>query len=61
MKLYLIYLCLFLEPKQALCGNGVVEAGEECDCGWEDDCEEDCCWPQKTDHPKGILTCIPKS
>jgi hypothetical protein len=32
----------------AICGNGVVEEGEECDCGWEEDCLEDCCWPQRT-------------
>ncbi|TRY69426.1 hypothetical protein TCAL_13190 [Tigriopus californicus] len=38
----------FTEPKEALCGNGVVEEGEECDCGWEEDCEEECCWPQRT-------------
>lgn len=38
----------FTEPKEALCGNGVVEDGEECDCGWEEDCEEECCWPQRT-------------
>lgn len=36
----------FSEPKMALCGNGVVEEGEECDCGWEEDCAEKCCWPQ---------------
>ena len=38
----------FTEPQAALCGNGVVEEGEECDCGWEEDCEESCCWPQRT-------------
>ena len=47
------------EPKQALCGNGVVEEGEECDCGWEEDCAEECCWPQdgKTRHKPGEQPC----
>lgn len=45
------------EPKQALCGNGVVEEGEECDCGWEEDCEEDCCWPQRTEFPSDQKPC----
>jgi disintegrin and metalloproteinase domain-containing protein 10 len=46
-----------LEPKMALCGNGVVEEGEECDCGWEEDCEEECCWPQRTEYPTGEKPC----
>ena len=41
----------------ALCGNGVVEEGEECDCGWEEDCEEECCWPQRTNYPPGEKPC----
>ena len=36
------------EPQAAICGNGVVEDGEECDCGWEEDCLEKCCWPMKS-------------
>nr|XP_024217528.1 disintegrin and metalloproteinase domain-containing protein 10 [Halyomorpha halys] len=40
----------FTEPQVAICGNGVVEAGEQCDCGWEEDCKEDCCYPQRR-HP----------
>ena len=44
----------------ALCGNGVVEEGEQCDCGWEEDCEEDCCWPQRTDHPANEKPCTLK-
>ncbi|CAH1406553.1 unnamed protein product [Nezara viridula] len=40
----------FTEPQVAICGNGVVEDGEQCDCGWEEDCKEDCCYPQRR-HP----------
>lgn len=47
----------FKEPQQALCGNGVVEEGEECDCGWEEDCAEDCCWPQRTKYSSHQLPC----
>ena len=50
-------MLFFAEPKQALCGNGVVEEGEQCDCGWEEDCEEDCCWPQTTNHPPDQKPC----
>jgi len=50
----------FQEPKKALCGNGVVEAGEECDCGWEEDCDEDCCWPQRTTFPPHEKPCTLK-
>ncbi|XP_030369201.1 uncharacterized protein LOC115620206 [Scaptodrosophila lebanonensis] len=35
----------FTEPQSAICGNGVVEPGEECDCGWEEDCKDSCCFP----------------
>ncbi|XP_063218110.1 disintegrin and metalloproteinase domain-containing protein 10 [Bacillus rossius redtenbacheri] len=37
----------FTEPQASLCGNGVVEPGEECDCGWEEDCRDSCCYPQR--------------
>ncbi|KDR16966.1 Disintegrin and metalloproteinase domain-containing protein 10 [Zootermopsis nevadensis] len=37
----------FTEPQAAICGNGVVEVGEECDCGWEEDCRDECCFPQR--------------
>jgi len=33
----------FTEPQSSICGNGVVEAGEQCDCGWEEDCKDSCC------------------
>ncbi|XP_049946248.1 uncharacterized protein LOC126428361 [Schistocerca serialis cubense] len=36
----------FTEPQKSLCGNGVVEPGEQCDCGWGEDCRDPCCYPQ---------------
>ena len=45
------------EPQTALCGNGVVEEGEECDCGWAEDCAEECCWPQRTEFPPNERPC----
>ncbi|CAB4055708.1 ADAM10 [Lepeophtheirus salmonis] len=47
----------FREPQEALCGNGVVEEGEECDCGWEEDCEEKCCWPQRSNFSPNQKPC----
>ncbi|CAH1155155.1 unnamed protein product [Phaedon cochleariae] len=50
----------FTEPKGAICGNGVVEEGEECDCGWEEDCRDQCCFPMRryasVDEPPCHLT-----
>ena len=48
---------IFQEPEIAICGNGVVEDGEECDCGWEEDCLEECCWPQRTKYTSNQLPC----
>ena len=32
----------------ALCGNNVVEPGEECDCGMDEySCHDPCCYPAK--------------
>uniref|UniRef100_F7ECL0 ADAM metallopeptidase domain 15 n=1 Tax=Macaca mulatta TaxID=9544 RepID=F7ECL0_MACMU len=40
--------CLFerlpnLPPMAAFCGNTFVEPGEQCDCGFPDDCADPCC------------------
>ncbi|XP_076295147.1 disintegrin and metalloproteinase domain-containing protein 10 [Lasioglossum baleicum] len=47
----------FTEPQVSLCGNGVVEEGEECDCGWEEDCRDSCCFPQRRYPPPGETPC----
>ncbi|KAI5723823.1 hypothetical protein M8J76_011400 [Diaphorina citri] len=39
----------FKSSEGAFCGNKIVEAGEECDCGYDDEeCENDrCCYPRE--------------
>ena len=51
------YMIPLPEPEISICGNGVVEDGEECDCGWEEDCVEECCWPQRTKYSQSQLPC----
>ncbi|XP_077288969.1 zinc-dependent metalloprotease kuz isoform X2 [Arctopsyche grandis] len=37
----------FTASAGAFCGNKIVEAGEECDCGYDDEeCTERCCYPR---------------
>lgn len=35
---------VFAESGQPICGNGLVEAEEECDCGYSDQCKDPCCY-----------------
>ncbi|XP_037652175.1 disintegrin and metalloproteinase domain-containing protein 10 [Sebastes umbrosus] len=34
----------FVESGQPICGNGIVEDGEQCDCGYSDQCKDTCCY-----------------
>ncbi|KAG7191160.1 hypothetical protein KM043_007181 [Ampulex compressa] len=47
----------FAEPQTAICGNGVVEEDEECDCGWEENCNDPCCHPQRLYHAPHEIPC----
>ncbi|XP_067943444.1 disintegrin and metalloproteinase domain-containing protein 10-like [Watersipora subatra] len=46
----------FTVYSKATCGNKVVESGEDCDCGWDDECEETCCNPQMTTYDPLLYT-----
>ncbi|CAL1300960.1 unnamed protein product, partial [Larinioides sclopetarius] len=47
----------FTEPLDAVCGNEVVEGTEDCDCGWEEDCHEPCCFPMRVNPPQDQPPC----
>ena len=34
----------FVERESAFCGNNIVEVGEQCDCGYQADCVDSCCY-----------------
>ncbi|XP_056134157.1 disintegrin and metalloproteinase domain-containing protein 10 [Lampris incognitus] len=63
----------FVESGQPICGNGLVEAGEQCDCGFNDQCKDSCCYdaneaegkkcklkPGKICSPSQGLCCTPE-
>lgn len=54
---YYIHCKIFLPTvsEGAFCGNKIVEAGEECDCGYEDEeCTDRCCYPRVVSELEGI-------
>ena len=58
-KCFFVNYCLkmrifFTEPKSAICGNKVVEEGEECDCGYADECNDNCCVGQPIGGNAGV-------
>lgn len=64
LKLFILqrggkFTCVVIssEPQVSLCGNGVIEESEECDCGWEEDCRDSCCFPQRRYPPPGETPC----
>uniref|UniRef100_A0A7N6AV78 Disintegrin and metalloproteinase domain-containing protein 10 n=1 Tax=Anabas testudineus TaxID=64144 RepID=A0A7N6AV78_ANATE len=42
----------FVESGQPICGNGLVEAGEQCDCGYSDQCKDSCCYSANEEEGK---------
>uniref|UniRef100_A0A674E9W4 Disintegrin and metalloproteinase domain-containing protein 10 n=1 Tax=Salmo trutta TaxID=8032 RepID=A0A674E9W4_SALTR len=63
----------FVESGQPICGNGLVEPGEDCDCGYSDQCRDQCCYdagqpdnrkcklkPNKVCSPSQGLCCTPE-
>ncbi len=45
----IMYFFLSLANTGPLCGNMIVEEGEECDCGFLEECQEKCCYSADSD------------
>ncbi|XP_048750317.2 disintegrin and metalloproteinase domain-containing protein 10-like [Ostrea edulis] len=42
----------FIAPLSSVCGNKIVERpDEDCDCGWGDECTDECCHPADSSTP----------
>ena len=55
-SLCVVNIFSLLDWKGAFCGNKIVEDGEECDCGYDDEeCEESCCYPRVVSEPDKAL------
>ena len=57
VKVFKLFMFSFSAPTSSICGNEVVEKGEECDCGWEDECKDQCCYPQTSSNPTHHKPC----
>ncbi|XP_076081145.1 disintegrin and metalloproteinase domain-containing protein 10-like [Mytilus galloprovincialis] len=45
----------FQNDNTAFCGNNIVEDGEECDCGYDEDCTDQCCVGRQSDGSGCVL------
>ncbi|CAC5391243.1 ADAM10 [Mytilus coruscus] len=45
----------FQNDNAAFCGNSIVEDGEQCDCGYHEDCNDQCCVGRQSDGTGCVL------